>query len=85
MQLAQKAARLAPHRDVAVLNALAAAYAETGRYEEAVQVGEQALALASASGSQTLVTAIQRRIACYRGNKPFRQPARARRPAEFRP
>ena len=76
VQLAQKAAQLTPHRDVAVLNALAAAYAETGRYKEAVQVGEQALALASAFGPQPLVAAIQRRIACYRGNKPFHQPAR---------
>ena len=76
VELAQKAKELlGPHRDVAVLNALAAAYAETGRYGEAIQVAEEALALASAAGSQPLAAALQRRIACYRGNKPFRQPA----------
>ena len=75
--LAEKAARITSHRDPGGLNVLAAAYAETGRYEEAVKVAEQAQRLASAAGAQPLVAAIQQCIACYRGNKPFRQPAGA--------
>ena len=73
--MAEKAVELTSHRDAAVFSALAAAYAETGRYEEAIRVAEQALVLASASGSQPLVNEIQRCIACYRGNRPFRQAA----------
>ena len=71
--LAQKAVQLTSHRDAGALNTLAAAYAETGRYEEAVRTGQQALTVAAASGSQPLVARIRQCIACYRNKQPVRQ------------
>ncbi len=70
--LAERAAESTSHSDAEVLHALAAAYAETGRYEQAVQVAGQALAIASAAGSQPLVAEIQQSLACYREKRPFR-------------
>ena len=71
--LAEKAAQLTARHDVGVLNSLAAAYAETGRYAEAVEVAQQALTLSSAAGPPTLVAGIRECLDCYRGNKPYRQ------------
>jgi Flp pilus assembly protein TadD len=73
--LAEKAAQLTARRDAGILNSLAAAYAETGRYAEAVEVAQQALTLSSAVGPQALVAGIRECLDCYRDNKPYRQAA----------
>ena len=51
LQLAEDADRRTNHDDPDVLNALAAAYAETGRFSEAVDTAERALAAARADRS----------------------------------
>lgn len=55
------------------LDVMAAAWAETGRFEEAVRAAEQGLRLARASGDETLARQIERRLAAYRERRPYRQ------------
>jgi tetratricopeptide (TPR) repeat protein len=74
LALAVRAMQLSGGRDPAVLDTLAAAYAETGRFADAVLTGRRALALASKENQPALVEAIEGRVAAYRTNRPFRQP-----------
>ncbi len=63
-----------------VLDALAAAYAEAGRFAEALVAARQALALATQQDDRALVAGLHTRIALYEAGKPYRQtlPAPAR-------
>ena len=58
-----------------VFNALAAAYAETGRYEEAARTAENALAVAKGV-SAGLAAEIEVRLKLYRAGQPYRADAR---------
>ena len=51
---------------------LAAAYAETGRYEEAIATAEKAIELAVARGMEKFATKTRQRITLYRDRKPYR-------------
>lgn len=73
--LAQRADRLTGHSAPNVLDALAAAYAETGRFAEAVQTAERAAGLALAAGRAQLAQAIRARAALYRMGQPYYAPA----------
>jgi tetratricopeptide (TPR) repeat protein len=57
------------HRDAESLDTLAAAFAASGKYPEAVQVAEQALAHATAP---ELASPIAERLALYRAGRPYR-------------
>ena len=61
--------------EVLALDALAAAYADAGRFQEAVQIAEQALALAPAD---PLRRDLLERAALYRRGAPFRVPTSPR-------
>ena len=65
VQLASKACTLTRHRDPKMLDALAAAYAETGRFGEALRTGKQALDLARAAGDEKLARNIHSRLVLY--------------------
>jgi Flp pilus assembly protein TadD len=52
-----------------MLDALAAAYAEGGRFQEAVETARRALELAP----QPLVPALKARLAMYQRREPFRE------------
>jgi len=56
-------------RDPTMLDALAAARAETGRFDEAIDTAKRAAALA---GDAKPADAINARIALYRSGKPYR-------------
>ena len=58
------------------LDALAAAYAEMGRFEAAAQTGEQASRLASESGNTDFARQIDERLELYRSHRAYRSPAR---------
>jgi len=64
--------------DAGLLDTRAAAEASGGRFAEAIQTAEQALALARESGDDTLAREIGQRLAGYRAGRPFRQRAPAR-------
>ena len=75
--LAERAVRLTGGRQPAVLDALAAAYAEAGRFSEAVDIAGQALQLARSQANPRLVEALEARIALYRAGTPFRDSRQA--------
>ncbi len=70
LSLAQRAVEVTGGKDVAVLDALAAAYAEEGQFEEAVDTAHRALAVATAAESGEL----RSRAALYEARRPFRAP-----------
>jgi Flp pilus assembly protein TadD len=68
VELAMRAMKLTGAKDPAMLDTLAAAYAEAGRFPEAVQTARQALALAT----EPLAGDLKARIALYQAHRPFR-------------
>ena len=73
VRLAQQAAQLTQEKDAAVLDILAAAYAEAGDFAHAVATSERALALATATNQSSLREQILARQALYRSDQPCRQ------------
>jgi len=73
--LATRAADLSGGKDVAVLDALAAAYAATGRFDEAARTAETAATLAEQSAPH-LAGNIRARLARYRSGLPLVTPPR---------
>jgi tetratricopeptide (TPR) repeat protein len=73
IDLAQRAVRLTGHKDATSLDTLAAAQAEVGRFDDAAQTGEAALALARANGEGALVAELEQRLALYRRREKIRQ------------
>jgi tetratricopeptide (TPR) repeat protein len=73
--LAQRAADLTEGREPAILGTLAAAYAEVGRFDEAVASAQQAQRLAEAAGHRELAAKLHARLQLYRKHKPYREPA----------
>ena len=71
MELAQRASRLTGDKDPVVLRALAAAYAESGRFPEAVQTAQHALQLAQAQSNSALANSIQSQMQFYQTGLPF--------------
>jgi len=69
LKLAASAVDLTHGGDPRALDALAAAYAETGRFPEAVEAARRALAVAA----PRLVPAVKARIAMYERQEPFRE------------
>jgi hypothetical protein len=53
---------------------LDAAYAEAGRFAEAIIVAEQARTLAQAAGNQEVATAAASRLELYRAGRAYHQP-----------
>ena len=68
--LAEEACRLTRRRDPEALDALAAAYAETGRFDRAASAARDALARLGRD-RKALADAIRRRLALYRAKKPY--------------
>jgi tetratricopeptide (TPR) repeat protein len=72
-ELAANADELSSGKEPEVLDALAAAYAEDGQFQQAVTTAKRALDLAVAQKNSSLTTAIRNRIHLYSSNKPFRE------------
>jgi protein O-mannosyl-transferase len=70
-KLAKRAVDLCDKPDPAIIDTLAASYAEQGRFSEAVEAAKQALEVAFAQRQNDLVHAIRERIKYYRTGKPF--------------
>ncbi len=71
--LAEKAATLTGRQQPAILNTLAAAYAETGRFDDALETANQALELAKRSNQTNFAARIERAIALYKAHTPWRE------------
>ncbi len=72
VQLAEDVAQSAGHPNAILLRTLAAAYAEVGRFNDAVATAEQAIEMAKATGNAGLITDLQQSIAAFRMNQPIR-------------
>lgn len=84
VDLAQRAARLSGGLEPEIRGTLAAAYAEAGKFPEAVETSRRALTLASQQNSEPLTKALRARIALYQTGVPLRESPRHPRlaPAE---
>jgi hypothetical protein len=73
VQLAERACALTEHHGPYYIGTLAAAYAEAGRYEDAVRTAEQARALAIASGEKDLAERTRKLLELYRAGRPYHE------------
>jgi tetratricopeptide (TPR) repeat protein len=72
LKLAQRAAELSDSRDPAVLDTLGTAYAENGRFGEAIAATTRALELAEKLNRSELVEELKGRIGLYQAGKAYR-------------
>ena len=70
--LAGAAARLSDHDDPDVFSTVAAAYAETGNFREAIRTAQRALQLATERSNTALAGALRNQIERYQAGRPFR-------------
>ena len=74
VELAQQAERLSGGKDPWILGTLAAAYAEAGRFSEAVAAAQRALELATARADTKQAEDLRARISLYQAGSPYRDP-----------
>jgi len=72
VQLAEDVALRAGHPNAIVLRTLAAAYAETREFRDAIETAQEAIAIAKATGNDGLAADLERNIAAYRLKQPIR-------------
>jgi Flp pilus assembly protein TadD len=75
VQLSEQACQLDGRRDPFLLDTLAAAYAEVGRFEEARLTALEAIDRAKLTGFDHLVGDIERRLRLYQSGQPYRKEA----------
>ncbi len=73
VQLAEQANRLSGGSNPIVLNTLAAAYAESGQFSQALETAQRALDLATAQGNSSLVEGLRKEIGLYRVHSPLHE------------
>ena len=77
--------KLAGGNEAALLDTLAAAYAEAGRFSEAVAAAGKALQFAGQQNKRVLANALRARIALYEAGKAFRQTSSLSAPPQPKP
>ena len=73
VELARRAVQLVGEREPTTLDTLAAAYAEAGRFPDAVQTARRALTLARQQGNRALAKSIEEKLPLYEAQKPYHQ------------
>ncbi len=74
VSLAERAVRLTGSRNPHFLDTLAAAYAEVGRYQEAIQTAQQAHGQLRHPALAPVAARVRSRIALYESGRPYRRP-----------
>ena len=74
VKLAERAIQLSGDPNPVYLDTLAAAYAEAGRFPEAIEAARKALQLAKQDNQGSLAEALQAKIKLYEAQKPYRDP-----------
>ena len=82
--LAARACDITNQRHAASLAALAAAYAETGRFDEAVAMARKAEELATRGGEKDLLDVLRRALAAYEARTAYRESSSAPAPDSIR-
>ncbi len=72
VRLAERACQLTDYQEPLIVGTLAAAYAEAGRFSDAVAAGEKARALSEAAGDKDLSKRNAELLALYRAGLPYR-------------
>jgi Flp pilus assembly protein TadD len=73
VELATRAVELSKGKDPIALDVLGASYAEMGRFAEAINAVEKAMALLKGHPDKQFVADLESRLALYRAGKPFRE------------
>ena len=75
VSIAERASELTDRHDAKVLDALAVAYAASGRFQDAIRTAQAAKQLASAPGYRYLLPKIQRRLQRFRAGQAYLDPS----------
>ena len=73
VELAERGCKLIGYNEPRLLDTLAAAYAEAGRFDEAVGTAERALELARLAGERKLAADISKRLELYRQGQAYHE------------
>jgi Flp pilus assembly protein TadD len=76
VRLAEHACRLTDDKEAVMVGTLAAAYAEAGRFNDAIATAHKAIALAHASGNAGFAQANQQLLRLYQAGRAYHEPAR---------
>ena len=85
VRLAEHACRLSGNAQARELGTLAAAYAEAGRFAEAVSAGQKTVDAARAGGNDQLAAMAEQLLDLFRSGKPYHEPAVPPGPPPSRP
>jgi len=80
LELARELYDLTRSGEALALDALAAAYAETGRFDEAIETIGEGIRLATKSGPPELLGGMHERMGLYLEGKPYRREAKGKEP-----
>jgi tetratricopeptide (TPR) repeat protein len=75
VELAEKALRISGGKIPMILRVLAAAYAEDGRFSQAIESAQRGADLANSQGNPALAAELQSNIALYQAGTPLRDPS----------
>jgi len=73
LEVAQRAASITSRQDVMSLETLSAAYAEVGRFDDALTTGREALALAERQGNEAIASDLARRLPLFEQHQKYRE------------
>lgn len=85
VELAERAVRLSKGQSPTILDTLAAAYAEVGRFADAAKTARQAVNLAKRQGQMSLANSMKARIRLYEAKAPYREKTSASPQPENKP
>ncbi|MGB8673528.1 MAG: tetratricopeptide repeat protein [Candidatus Acidiferrales bacterium] len=74
LALADRAQKLTDGRDAAILDTLSAAYAEAGQFPKAIEVEQQAAAVAAQQGKSSLASTLKTHLSRYESGAALREP-----------
>jgi tetratricopeptide (TPR) repeat protein len=75
VELGEKALRISGGKIAMIYKVLAAAYAENGRFADAIQTAQRGAELATNQGNPALATELESSIALYQSGRPLRDPS----------
>ena len=74
LALADRAQTLTHGQDAAILDTVSAAYAEAGRFPDAIEVEQEAIKVATQQGKTALTDTLKAHLTRYESNAPLREP-----------
>jgi Flp pilus assembly protein TadD len=85
VRLAESACELSNHQVALYMGTLGAAYAEAGRFADAVKTAQSAVALATAEKKPALIKKNRELLELYQAGQPYHEPARRPEPPPAQP